>query len=120
MSKENKKVEWVSVEHDRWMMLIHLGDRKIVLLKDKSGRHILISGNSIHVAFAMEYIHNHYEEFNACENCHDCGKCIDNCILGTGIVNNKLRLNGGGENGLRKLKKKDLTEFQDMLYQAVV
>lgn len=117
---KKKKLKCILVEHDLWMMLIHPGDHKVVMLRDALGRRILVSGNGLHMAFAMDYIQNHRDDFGVrCKNCRDCGKCI-NRIIGTGLLSDHFRLKGGGANEIRKLTDEDLSQFQDMLYQAVV
>lgn len=110
----------IRIEHDLWTMLIHRGDQKVVILRDKRGCQILISGNGLHIAFAMDYILSHKDDFGVvCSSCHDCGKCM-NCIVGTGWLSNRYRMQGGGANEMRKLTDEDLSQFQDMLYQAIV
>lgn len=114
------KCKCIRIEHDLWTMLIHRGDQKVVLLRDILGRQILIGGKGLHIAFAMDYILNHKNDFGVvCENCHECGKCM-NHIIGTGWLSDKYRMRGGGANEMRKLTDEDLLQFQDMLYQAIV
>lgn len=115
-----KELGYIFIEHDLWTMLIHQGDQKVVMLRDMRGRRILISGSGLHIAVAMNYILSHRDDFGViCEDCHECGKCMD-CIVGTGWLSNRYRMQGGGANEMHKLTDEDLSQFQDMLYQAVV
>lgn len=113
------KLEYIFVESDLWAMLIHPGDQKIVLLQDICGRQILVSGSGLHIGFAMEYIFHHKDDFGACGNCQECGKCMQH-ILGTGFLSNHLRMTGGGANEFHKLSEAELVQFQDVLYQAIM
>lgn len=115
-----RELGYIFIEHDLWTMLIHQGDQKVVMLRDMLGRQILIGGKGLHIAFAMDYILSHKDDFGiVCESCHECGRCMSR-IVGTGLLSDRYRIRGGGANEIRKLTDEDVSQFQDMLYQAVV